>query len=290
LALARPHSSGTPPKDSFTRKVNSVVTTNPWLRPHRPLSIAHRGHSIEVPENTIEAYRRAIELGAEMIEADVHLTRDGHLIMLHDDTLDRTTTGRGAARDAALPEVQLLDAGSWMGPEFRGLRVPTTQAFLDLAEEAGIPVCLEVKGGDAREADAIATALVHEVLRRDAVGWAFLSSYHHGALALAKQIAPDLLLAPERLPDHLPPDPPEALRQARALGAPVLQHQYMHLSQELVQALHDADIAIWSWTVNRPPDIAESIALGVDAVMGDDVTALQAALDRQSLGERATHP
>jgi glycerophosphoryl diester phosphodiesterase len=256
------------------------MASNPWLRPSRPLSIAHRGHSIAVPENTIESYRRAVELGAEMIEADVHLTRDGQLIMLHDDTLDRTTTGRGPARDATWEEVRSLDAGSWMGSEYRGLRVPTTPEFLDLAAEAGIFVCLEVKGADDAEADAIATALVRDILRRNAIDWALMSSYHHRALALAKRIAPELILAPERLPDDLPPDPPEALRQARALGAPVLQHQYMHLSRELVRTLHGADIAVWSWTVNREEDIAESIGLGVDAVMGDDVAALLATLDR----------
>jgi glycerophosphoryl diester phosphodiesterase len=67
------------------------MSANPWLRAERPLVIAHRGHSIEVPENTLEAYRRAIELGAEMIECDVNMTRDGELVMIHDWTLDRTT-------------------------------------------------------------------------------------------------------------------------------------------------------------------------------------------------------
>lgn len=260
---------------------------NPWLRSHRPLAIAHRGHSIAVPENTMSSYRRAIELGAEMIEADVHLTRDGRLIMLHDDSLDRTTTGHGPAINATWEEVRSLDAGSWMGAEFRGLPVPTTQAFLDLAAEAGILVCLEVKGADDAEADAIAAALIPEIIRRDALDWAFVSSYHHGALALAKRIAPELLLAPERLPDNLPPDPPEALRQALALGSPVLQYQHMHLSEELMRTLHDAEIAVWSWTVNRAEDIARSIDLGADAVMGDDVAALLTALDH--LRPRESH-
>lgn len=256
------------------------MADNAWLRPDRPIVIAHRGHSIAVPENTIASFRRAIELGAEMIEADVHLTRDGQLIMLHDDTLDRTTTGRGPARDATWDEIRALDAGSWMAAEFRGLSVPTTQEFLDVAEEAGILVCLEIKGADEVEAEAIAQALVTEVLRRDALGSMFISSYHHRALALAKRAAPDLLLAPERLPDDLPADPPEALRQARALDTPVLQHLYTHITDSLVETLHDAEIAVWSWTVNRAEDIARSIELEVDGVMGDDVVALVATVER----------
>jgi len=137
-----------------------------------------------------------------------------------------------------------------------------------------------VKGADGEEARAIAEALVGELLKRRALGWAFLSSYHHDALALAKRLAPDLLLAPERLPDNQPADPPEAVRQAQALGAPVLQYQHMHLTAELVRRLHEADAAVWSWTVNRETEIAGSIALGADGVMGDDVAALVRLADR----------
>jgi glycerophosphoryl diester phosphodiesterase len=261
---------------------------NPWLRPHRPLVIAHRGHSIAVPENTMNSYRRAIELGADMIEADVHLTRGGQLFMLHDDTLDRTTTGRGPAREATWDEIQALDAGSWMGPEFIGLRVPRTQELMDMAAEAGILLCLEVKGADAAEAEAIAAALARELVARDALGSVFVAAYHHRALAVAREIAPDVMLAPERLPDDLPPDPPEAIRQARALAAPVLHHQHTCIDRDLVRALHAAGIAVWSWTVNREDDVARSLELGVDGVLGDDVAVLVATRDR--LRVRAASP
>src|SRR5690349_21746061 len=76
-------------------KGNAVMSKTPWLREDRPLSVAHRGHSIAYPENTLEAYRKAIELGVEMIECDVNITSDGKLVMMHDPTLDRTTTGTG---------------------------------------------------------------------------------------------------------------------------------------------------------------------------------------------------
>src|SRR5206468_3383238 len=75
------------------------MPTQPWVGRTRPLVIAHRGHSIEVPENTLEAYRRAIELGVEMIECDVNMSRDGELVMIHDWTLDRTTTASGRVED-----------------------------------------------------------------------------------------------------------------------------------------------------------------------------------------------
>jgi glycerophosphoryl diester phosphodiesterase len=93
------------------------MSTNPWLRDYRPLSVAHRGHSIAYPENTLEAYRKAIELGVEMIECDVNITRDGKLVMIHESTLDRTTTAPGTP--VRLPgTIQGLDAGGKFKPEF----------------------------------------------------------------------------------------------------------------------------------------------------------------------------
>ena len=99
------------------------MSTNPWLRVHRPLAAAHRGHSIENPENTLEAYRKAIELGIDMIECDVNITRDGKLVMMHDSTLDRTTSGTGRVSASTWEDIQQLDAGGKFKPEFSGVRV-----------------------------------------------------------------------------------------------------------------------------------------------------------------------
>jgi glycerophosphoryl diester phosphodiesterase len=100
------------------------MSTNTWLREHRPLAVAHRGHSIAYPENTLEAYRKAIELGVEMIECDVNITSDGRLVMMHDPTLDRTTNGTGRVSAATWEEIQRLDAGGKFKPEFAGARIP----------------------------------------------------------------------------------------------------------------------------------------------------------------------
>lgn len=255
------------------------MTPNPWRRT-RPLVIAHRGHSIEVPENTLEAYRRAIELGTEMIEADVNLTRDDELVMIHDWTLDRTTSGSGNVREATLDEVRSLDAGAWFGPEFKGLRVPTTAETIDLARDSGVMMCFEVKGADADEADEIALRLVDLLASRDALGWALMSSYHHRAMALARTRVPELMLAPERLPDDVPADPAEALRQAQALGARIIQNHHALLTPELVEHLHGADVAVWAWPTTEPQSIVDSIAVGADGVMGDDVSAMVEAVSR----------
>jgi glycerophosphoryl diester phosphodiesterase len=256
------------------------MSVNPWLREYRPLSVAHRGHSIALPENTLEAYRKAIELGIEMIECDVNITRDGKLVMMHDATLDRTTSGTGRVSAVTWDEIQRLDAGGKFKPEFAGLRVPSTEETLLLYKEAGILSCFEVKGGDADESNRIALGLTDLFEKHSMLEKVFMSSYHHEALHLAKSKCPDLLLAPERLPDDAPADPPEAVRQAKSFSAPVIQHQYTVLTEEVVRVLHENEIAVWSWSTTDQDSMVFSINLGADALMGDDVQLMMEILNR----------
>lgn len=256
------------------------MSTNPWLRDHRPLSVAHRGHSIAYPENTLEAYRKAIELGVEMIECDVNITSDGKLVMMHDPTLDRTTTGSGNVSASTWEEIQQLDAGSKFQPEFAGVRIPSAEETLLFYKEAGILSCVEVKGANADESDRIAIGLVDLFLKHNMLDKAFLSSYHHDCLRLAMSKCPELLLAPERLPDDAPPDPGGAVRQAKAFSAPVLQHQYTVLNADVVRALHENEIAVWAWSTTDQDSMVLSIELGADALMGDDVQLMLEVLNR----------
>src|SRR5690349_19721454 len=235
------------------------MSANPWIGRDRPLIIAHRGHSIEVPENTLEAYRRAIDLGVEMIECDVNMTRDGELVMIHDWTLDRTTTARGRVEELTLDEIGGVDAGSPFDPSFAGLRIPTTAETLDLAREAGILMCFEVKGETPIHYRRVAEALVDLFVAKGALEWAFMSSYDHEALAVAKAKAPELLLAPERLPDDVPADPVEAVRQATELGAPVIQNHWRFLAPELVGELHDHGVGVWAWPTTEDAAIEASL-------------------------------
>lgn len=255
------------------------MSKNTWLR-ERPLSIAHRGHSIAYPENTLVAYRQAIDIGVEMIECDVNITRDGKLVMIHDSTLDRTTSGSGRVSSATWEEIQRLDAGGKFKPEFAGARVPSTEETLLLYKDAGLGSCFEVKGANAEEANRIALALVELFIKHDMLDTAFMSSYSHEALHLAKAKCPELLLAPERLPDDAPPDPPEAVRQAQSFPAPVIQHQYTVLTADVIRVLHDNQIAVWSWSTTDEASLVFSVEVGADAVMGDDVELMLDVLDR----------
>ncbi|HEV8228512.1 MAG TPA: glycerophosphodiester phosphodiesterase family protein, partial [Candidatus Limnocylindria bacterium] len=92
--------------------------------------VAHRGLSAEAPENTMTAFRRALEVGCDLVEFDCHLTADDVVVVIHDDTLDRTTNGSGYVRDRTVQEITALDAGSWFAPEFADEQVPTLDAFV----------------------------------------------------------------------------------------------------------------------------------------------------------------
>ena len=229
------------------------------------------------------AYAAAVALGCLAIEADLQLTRDGHLVMLHDLTLDRTTDGSGPLRDMTLEEVRGLDAGSWFDPRFAGTRIPTLDELLDFAVPAGVTLCLEVKGTRA-DAPATAEALARTLADRRLVDRMYMSSFDHEALAVARAMLPDLMTAPERLPEDGPPDAEDAVRQARAGRATVLQHRWEYLTPEIVAALHDAGVGVWAWPTDSAESIEVSVRCGVDAVIGDDVAWLMTEVARVTGG------
>lgn len=109
--------------------------------------IGHRGAKGHAPENTIAAIRRAAALGAAWVEVDVRLTADGRLVLMHDETLERTTDGHGLVEEATLAEIAALDAGAWYAPEFAGELVPTLEEFIDTCRELGLRMNIEIKVG-----------------------------------------------------------------------------------------------------------------------------------------------
>jgi glycerophosphoryl diester phosphodiesterase len=259
-----------------------------WIRA-APLAIAHRGQSASFPEQTISAYRAAIDLGVDGIECDVQLTRDGRLAMMHDLSVDRTTDGHGPVADLDWSELARLDAGSWFGSGFADCRVPSLEETLELAIASGIVLCVEVKGMPS-EALRTAAAVADLIRDRDLVDRVFVSSFDHEALAVARDVLGRPLLAPERLPEKGPPDPASAVAQATELGATVLQHRWEDLTSGVVDALHDAGVAVWSWPIDTFESIARSVAVGADGIIGDDVALLLEGLGRTTGAAVAAPP
>src|SRR5215472_9877353 len=111
----------------------------------KPWVIAHRGASGHAPENTLAAFQRAVELGAQFIETDLQLTRDARLVAIHDDVVQRTTNGKGRVQELTLSEISQLDAGKWFDRDFSGERVPTVDEVLEFGRMRDVVFYLEVK-------------------------------------------------------------------------------------------------------------------------------------------------
>ncbi|HEY3522267.1 MAG TPA: glycerophosphodiester phosphodiesterase, partial [Candidatus Limnocylindrales bacterium] len=144
---------------------------------------------------------------------------------------------------------------------------------IDLVVGAGLGLCVEIKGETA-DAAATAVQVARHLEARGLVERVFVSSFDHAALAAARTAVPNLILAPERLPEAGPSDPLRAADQARALGAAALQHRWEDLAPEVVEAVHAAGSAVWAWPIDTLESIQASVAVGVDAIIGDDVRLL----------------
>lgn len=116
-----------------------------WILNHRFLIYAHRGASLIRPENTIPAFRAAVRLGANGIEFDVQLTRDGYPVIIHDYTLNRTTNGSGKVSSYTLEQIKQLSAGAWFDKKYESVRVPTVEEVLKLVRKTDIFVNIELK-------------------------------------------------------------------------------------------------------------------------------------------------
>ncbi len=246
---------------------------------YSPLIIAHRGHTVDAPEQTIAAYTRAIELGARMIEADVQLTRDGVAVMLHDTRLDRTTSGRGPVSALDWSDVARLDAGSWFDPAFADERVPRLDHLFALAERHGIALCLEAKGDTHAANTEVALVIAREIARRDRLEIDVLASFDHAALHRAVAEMPALRTAPDRLPERGPSTAAELLAQAHATGARIIQHHFADLTRAVVAEVQAEGIDIWAWPPTMPDEVAFAITTRPAAIMGDDVRAILSAVD-----------
>ena len=255
----------------------TAIEANPWRRTVRPLVGAHRGQSSAMPENTLDAFRRAIELGAEMIEGDVQATRDGRLVMMHDETITRTTGGEGRVADLRWGELQRLDAGHEFGDRFKGVRIPSLEAVLNLAQSGGVAVCVDVKAAQTIDATATATAVAGLIRQRDAMDWVVLNSFFHEALVEAKRVLPELQIVPD-VPLEVAIDASATVRLARSLGAKITMN-HADLPAETVALLHEDGVAVWVWGAQDEAAVARSVAQGVDGILGADVVIVRRVVD-----------
>jgi len=221
--------------------------------------IAHRGASGTCPENTLAAFRRAEALGAHMIELDVQLTRDREVVVLHDDTLERTTDGRGILGRWTLAEVRRLDAGSWFAPEFAGESVPT---LAEVLEAVRLPMNVELKADGSPGLADRALAVVEEA---GALGRVVFSSFDPSALLRLRGLTADAGLGVLWARRGLAP----AIDFAKRVAARGLHLRKTLASPESLAAAREAGLVVRVWTVNEPREFAPLQAAGASGVFTD---------------------
>lgn len=206
-----------------------------------PYVVGHRGAAALLPENTIAGFQHAIQLGCDYVECDVHLSRDNHLVVIHDETVDRTTNGSGRVADLTLAELRQLDAG-------QGHQIPIFQEVLDTVRDQVILLC-ELKGPFTPE------ATVRAVLNNGMQDQVIFTSFQFGRLAGVKQLDPSLqtgAIFGEPAAD--------ALEQAIALGALSVGINYRFMTAAFVEGARRLGLNLRAWN----PDLEEDIQRMID--------------------------
>lgn len=226
----------------------------------RVLNIGHRGASRAFPENTLAAFLAACDAGADMCELDVQLSRDGAVVVIHDDTVDRTTNGRGAVSGLTLAELKALDAG-------RGERIPTLEeVFGATAGRCALNVELKIAGVERQ---------VAEIMRKyDATETSMVSSFDWGALEAMRAVAPEIragVLA-EKKPDRM-------LEAAARLHAYAVNPRFDLATPDLCIAAHARGFKVLVWTVDQPEQMRALIEAGVDGIMTNYPDRMRSVLD-----------
>lgn len=210
----------------------------------------HRGAAGLEPENTIRSFKKALELGVDQVELDVHLTKDNKLVVIHDVTVERTTNGHGHVRDFTLEEIKRLDAG-------KGERIPTLQEVIDVVKSRAI-LQIELKGLGVEE------TVVKTVEENRIVDEVVLTSFRHYMVKRAKILNPRLSTGVLFL--CLPLDAP---RLAINAGAEALHANVNYINAHLIEDGHRYGLKVRAWTTNDPEQMRWLLGLGVDAIGSD---------------------
>lgn len=252
----------------------------------RPLNVAHRGASFEAPENTLAAVRRAVEVGADVVEVDVQRSRDGALVLMHDKTLERTTNVRQVfparapwrVADLSHDELLRLDAGSWKSGAHAGEQVPTLDEVIQVILAGSASLQLELKAPQRHP--GIVADLVAALSRAPGVAEpaaaasrVVVQSFHVAAMKDLKTRLP-------HVPVGLLGAPDVANLPALGTWADQVNPHHWSVDRSYVAEVHRRGMSCLVWTVDTPRAMRRALRLGVDGVITDRPDLLEAVIDR----------
>jgi glycerophosphoryl diester phosphodiesterase len=230
----------------------------------KTLVIAHRGDSKNAPENTLSSFKRAVDVGSDGIELDVQLSKDGYLVVIHDERVDRTTDGIGYVKDYTLKELKRLSAGIKFGRSYMNEKIPTLAEVFELLGNKSILVNIEIKSG-LISYPGIEEKLVNCVFDYNFEDLVLISSFNHYSLKTVKEIEPRLnigLLYECGLvePWHI----------ANRMHAYSLHPFYVNIIPEVVKGCKSNNVKLFPWTIDDEELMKNMIRLGVDGIITND--------------------
>lgn len=234
----------------------------------KTLVIAHRGDSKNAPENTLSSFKRAVDVGSDGIELDVQLSKDGYLVVIHDERVDRTTDGIGYVKDYTLKELKRLSAGIKFGRNYMNEKIPTLAEVFELLGNKSILVNIEIKSG-LISYPGIEEKLVNCVFDYNFEDLVLISSFNHYSLKTVKEIEPRLnigLLYECGLvePWHI----------ANRMHAYSLHPFYVNIIPEVVKGCKSNNVKLFPWTIDDEELMKNMIRLGVDGIITNDPSKL----------------
>ena len=224
----------------------------------------HRGFSGNYPENTMLAFRKAVELGADGIELDVHLTKDNVIVICHDELIDRTSNGKGYIKDYTYEELCRFDFYGRFEGKFEFQKIPTLREYFDLVKPVdGFMTNIELKTG-VFEYPGIENAVIDMIKEYNLSDRIILSSFNHYTILRCREIAPEIktgFLTESWIIDMWD--------YAKKYGVECVHPHYAFLTQEYLPKMKEAGLEVNTWTVNEYEDIKRLSAMGVDILIGN---------------------
>lgn len=226
-------------------------------------NFAHRGYSGKYPENTMLAFRKAVEAGADGIELDVQLTRDGVPVIIHDELVDRTTDGKGRVKEMTLAELRALDASYIYAGQYGKNPIPTFREYCEFVKDLPITTNIEMKTGvfEYPGIEEKVWAMIQEFHLEDKV---IISSFNHFTILRMRKIAPELkygFLSETWIID--------AGKYCHDQGVPCYHPLFRNLTEEVVRELKQYGLEINTYTVNTEEDVRDLVNKGVDILIGN---------------------
>lgn len=237
-----------------------------------PLILGHRGVPGEAPENTLAGFELAMASGADGIELDVHLSRDGELVVIHDDTLDRTTDGSGPVGAYSLRELKRFNAAARFAGRFQPQPIPTLAEVVEAVGDSAF-IDIEIKSGTTQY-PGIERKVADFILARGIGARVVVSSFNHHALMELKRIAPEIPVGLLYVAALIGP-----WSYAERVGADALHPLHYTVCPRMVEKAHERGLQVNPWTVNSEKHIRRMLAAGVDAII-TNVPALAVQIAR----------